>query len=45
MNLILDPWVYDPKDFITTIWRSIANGFIIGSTEGMLIYMVVKLFS
>jgi hypothetical protein len=45
MYMLLDPWSYTPDDTIGTVWRSIVNAFMIGTSEGMLIYMGMRLFS
>ena len=45
MYTLLDPWSYDSNDSIGSVIRSIANAFVIGSSEGILIYMGMRLFS
>jgi hypothetical protein len=44
MNILLDSWVYDTKDLISTVLRSVAHGFLIGSSEGIIIYLVTRTF-
>lgn len=44
MNILFEPWVYDSKDPIRTILPSIANAFLIGASEGIIIYLVMKAF-
>lgn len=44
MNILFEPWVYDSKDPIHTVWPGIVNGFLIGASEGIIIYLVMKTF-
>lgn len=44
MSILLDYWVYDTKDSTTAIWRGVAHGFLFGTGEGIIVYLVMKTF-
>lgn len=44
MNILLGSWVYDTKDSFSAVWRSIAHGVLFGSSEGIIIYLLMKTF-
>jgi len=44
MSILLDPWGYSVKDSGCAIWRGVAHGFLVGASEGIIIYFVMKSF-